>query len=524
MKRGEIFYLASILIVGVFLRVYNVGHSLGAHPDERHIVMTTERLWEQGMNPKSFAYGSFPFYLLWFLGGLWGNYDTYFYVGRLFLGLVGFPLSCLLLVYLSRQVFKNVKPGIFASLFLAGNPFSIQLSRFFTVDPILLLTALFTLAALFYALEKPSWIRYSIVGIGFGLSLATKSSALSLLVPIGFGALIAHKPWKGKRSLYQAGGAVTIIFLVGVVTLFLAAPYQFLDFETFIKHQREQISMVAGHWIPPYTVQYIGTTPVFYALKQMIFHTIGYEVSILILLGIIYAAMKRNLFALILILWMPALFIPSATQLVKFPRYILPIYPILFLFAGFFANEVFKKSGRVKYFLASILIFIGFLRGVAQFSVYLSPHPYQVASKWIFENIAPGSVIVNPHWDDRLPVSLPGYEGNRYQYKELPIYESDNEKKEKLIEEILKDSDYVIFPTQRIPGSIKESRYPYSAKLLKDMFNEEGGFKLVYKYHLIPSFLGFKFDTLYADESLSVYDHPPVWIFKLEKEIRDNEP
>ena len=524
MKRGEIIYLASIVILGVFLRVYNVGHSLGAHPDERHIVMTTERLWSQGMNPGSFAYGSFPFYLLWGLGIIWDSYDTYFYVGRLFLGLIGFPLSCVILVFLSKRVFNDLAPGIIAALFLAGNPFSVQLSRFFTVDPILLLTALFTLAALFYSLDKPSWIRYSIVGIGFGLSLATKSSALSLLVPIGLGALIAHKPWKGKRNLYQSSGAIMVILLVGIVTLFLAAPYQFLDFETFLKHQREQISMVAGHWIPPYTVQYIGTAPVFYALKQMIFHTIGIELSILIVFGIIYAAIKRNILALILIVWIPALFIPSATQLVKFPRYILPIYPILFLFAGFFANEIFKRSGRVKYLLVCILVFIGFVRGFAQFSVYLSPHPYQVASKWIYENIEPNSVLANPHWDDRLPVSLPGFEGNRYRYKELPTYEADNEKKEMLIEEILKNSDYVIFPTQRIPGSIKESRYPYSAKLLKDMFNEERGFKLVYKYHLIPSFLGFKFDTLYADESLSVYDHPPVWIFKIKKDLRDNEP
>jgi hypothetical protein len=523
-RRAETIYFLSIIVLGVFLRVYNIGHSLGAHPDERHIVMTTEKLWEQGMNPKSFAYGSFPFYLLWFLGSAWGNYDTYFYVGRLFLGLIGFPLSCLLLIYISRQVFRDVKPGIFASLFLAGNPFSIQLSRFFTVDPILLLAALFTLGALFYALEKPSWFRYSLVGLGFGLSLATKSSGLSLLVPIGVGILFVHAPWRRERFLYQTIGAVSCVGFVGLLTLFLAAPYQFLDFSTFIKHQREQISMVAGHWIPPYTVQYIGTKPVFYALEQMIFHTIGIEVSVLVLLGIIYSLFTKNIKALILILWIPALFIPSATQLVKFPRYLLPIYPILFLFAGLITYEILRRTGKVQYLLVCLIAFVGFVRGFAQFSVYLTPHSYEVASKWIFENIEPGAVIVSPHWDDRLPISLPGVEPKAYQYRELPIYETDNEEKRVKMEAILNSSDYVVFPTQRIPFSIKEDRYPDSAKLLKDLFNEELGFKLVYKYHFVPNFLGLNFDTLYADESLSVYDHPPVWIFKKRNSNHENEP
>jgi len=81
-------------------------------------------------------------------------------------------------------------------------------------------------------------------------------------------------------------------------------------------------------------------------------------------------------------------------------------------------TKSFETRGRMK--LASILrraipasallFVLGFslVYAVAWIQLYLQPHPYRVASEWIFENIPQGSVLLGPHWDDRLPLSIPG--------------------------------------------------------------------------------------------------------------------
>jgi hypothetical protein len=162
--------------------------------------------------------------------------------------------------------------------------------------------------------------------------------------------------------------------------------------------------------------------------------------------------------------------------------------------------------------------------------LYLQPHPYRVASEWIFANIPQGSVLMGPHWDDRLPISVPGKDPVRTYVMEgrdaeLPFYERDTKEKTTLVLKRVAKADYIIFPTARIADSIPRipDEYPYTTALIQLLWAEKLGFTLEKTFKDRPTFLGLTFNDDLADESFSVYDHPKVVIFKNTQRLSEEQ-
>lgn len=180
-----------------------------------------------------------------------------------------------------------------------------------------------------------------------------------------------------------------------------------------------------------------------------------------------------------------------------------------------------------------ILLFVlgySLVYACAWVQLYLQPHPYRVASEWIFQNVPKGSVLAGPHWDDRLPISLPGKDAPRTfvmegRDVELAFYERDTREKINLIIRRISKSDYVIFPTPRTPDSIPRvpQEYPYTTALLQLLWAEKLGFTFEKAVKDRPSFLGFTFNDDLADESFSVYDHPKAVIFKNAERLSEDQ-
>jgi len=532
-----IFLIISIL-AGLFLRLYHVGHSLGAHPDERHIVMTTMALEERAFNPKSFAYGSLPFYLLYGVSKAsgviypWlGSYDGLFYVGRILLGLPLFLITVFFLIKLSKEAFEAKEPGVFASMLLAGNYFHIQLSRFYTVDPLLLCVVVVSLYCAVRTFKFPSYKNFILFGITLGLAYSVKTSGLSLLAPLGFIVLVRFLIKMNQRSLVQTSAALTTALATALLVLFLTSPFFFLDSKSFIKDQREQVTMVRGEWKPPYTRQYDETTPYLYHIEQMLNYTIGLEVAPFIVLGLcigLYRLVRyKNYVDGIVLVWLAGIFIASAGQFVKFPRYLLPMYPILFLYAGVFLFEIQKRLLPISKNIFLLFLFVlSFFRGASILEIITKPHTYEEGSQWMYANIPKSSKVISVHWDDRLPIGLPGFSSEMFEYqKDLPLYEVDNELKIESISRALENVDYIIFPTQRLPGSIMQAykNYPMTSKFFAALYLKKLGFEPVYNLKRNPTFLGVSIDDDAADESLSVYDHPQVTVFKKVHPMNNNE-
>jgi hypothetical protein len=182
--------------------------------------------------------------------------------------------------------------------------------------------------------------------------------------------------------------------------------------------------------------------------------------------------------------------------------------------------------------LLALLFVLGFslVYALAWIQLYLQPHPYRAASEWIFANIPQGSVLAGPHWDDRLPISIPGKDAPRYfvmegKDAELPFYERDTREKLNIVVRRMAKADYIIFPTARIADSIPRvpEEYPYTNALLQLLWSEKLGFSFEKSIKDRPTFLGFTFNDDLADESLSVYDHPKAVIFKNKERLTEEQ-
>lgn len=548
--------LAIIVISGIYLRTLGVRHGLSVHPDERHIMMVVTDLDWKNPNPKSFAYGSLPFYTLKILGDIksylanylpgcekgcettsWlfflkrmNGYDSNFILGRLFSVLIA-GLTALVVYILGLKLFKDRSISLFAVFLLMFNPFHLQLSHFFTVDTLLTFLIALSFIPLINIYEKRRFRDYAFAGICIGLALGTKISA-TILVPLLF---LAHffayptfwKAWRLKPLFYLLFATLLI-----PITTLAVMPYAYLDFPKFWHDIQEQISMAKGLWIPPYTVQYVGTVPLLYHLEQMLHFTLGWPVFLVCFLGLfVILTADRDRRRLFTALWSLAVFILIGRYAVKFPRYLLPIYPFLFLFGGFFLQKIYQVARSKFDPLISCLIPVcvciySIIYSFAFAGLYKAPHSYESSSLWIHKNIPVGSRLAEPHWDDRLPLTLPGgLESSKYPVNEVPFYEPDNQITSINKAIALANCDYLIFPTQRIVGSIPRyaEKYPFTVKLLSELYKGNLGFELIYTQKPVPTFGPFSFNDDLADESFSVYDHPKVAVFKNVKKLTSDD-
>ena len=142
--------LVAILAVALFLRVYGINWDDGYlfHPDERQILMVTDRLafpWppdidlllseDSPWNPNFFAYGSMPLYLLRGLSSLaagfqpeLGEIEGSYWVGRLLSAL--FDVGTIWLVYWIGKRLHGVWTGLLSALLVTITVLHIQLSPF----------------------------------------------------------------------------------------------------------------------------------------------------------------------------------------------------------------------------------------------------------------------------------------------------------------------------------------------------------------------------------------------------------
>ena len=148
------------------------------------------------------------------------------------------------------------------------------------------------------------------------------------------------------------------------------------------------------------------------------------------------------------------------------------------------------------------------------------------------------TVIANENWDESLPIRLNGYDpfGQFYDgvMNEVRWYDSDS--KREMFIETLEKADYIILPSQRAIWSVCRipKTYPMTMAYYEALFDGSLGFKLTASFQRPFYILGLTISDLAgtisteknpilpivnrsiwsAEEAFSVYDHPPVWIFK----------
>lgn len=142
-------------------------------------------------------------------------------------------------------------------------------------------------------------------------------------------------------------------------------------------------------------------------------------------------------------------------------------------------------------------------------------------------------------WDDGLPLRMDGLDGYGGIYQSglnFEMYWADDEKKLARFISTLDSADYIFISSNRQWGTTTrvQERYPLTTAYYRallgcpadkavtwcysvvepGMFRGQLGFDLVKVFQSDPNLGDFRFNTQFAEEAFTVYDHPKVLIFK----------
>ncbi|KKP68264.1 MAG: Glycosyl transferase family 39 [Candidatus Roizmanbacteria bacterium GW2011_GWC2_35_12] len=556
------FLLFIILFLAYKLRLYGLSWDQGyhLHPDERMLIMVAEKInFFKNLNPDFFNYGSLPLYLLkgtaqlvdFLFNKNLANYDGMLKVGRNLS--IFFDLVTIVFIHkISKLLFNNEKIALLSSLFYTIAFFAIQNTHFFVVDvPLNTFITILCYTLLKYT-KRSSFIIVFGIGIVFAAMMSTKFTSI-IFYPLIL-LLFAYKNWGNWKNLLIC---ILTFHLSFIIFHYLTMPYAFIEQVRFLRDIKEQLKMNSNPYIFPYTLQYVGTIPYIYYLKNIFLWGLGPFISILSIIGLFNLfqfsifnfqfSLKSKFinykYLIICLFFYLYYFIVIGQSAVKFMRYMLPLYPFLTILAGYglFSlchperrNEMTETKDLAKrkfisklFSFSRFLAILGITGGVLWtymfVNIYSVEHTRITASDWISKNIKEGATIATEHWDDGMPL----YGGEKYKHEELTLYDQpDDVNKWLVMNEKLKNSDYIIIASNRLYTPLRKlsdcqkyrSCFPKTADYYKKLFSNQLPFRKVVELSSYPQLtignyqLSIPDDS--ADESFTVYDHPKILIYK----------
>ncbi len=144
-------------------------------------------------------------------------------------------------------------------------------------------------------------------------------------------------------------------------------------------------------------------------------------------------------------------------------------------------------------------------------------------------------------WDDTLPLYMYGlnpfdtFEGVYQSDLNFQMYWDDNAEKRQRFLSILDQSDYIIITSNRQWGSVTQlpDQYPLTTLFYKELIGCKAedvqycyrvaqpgtytgrlGYELEAVYQSNPNIFGIEFNSQFAEEAFTVYDHPKVMVFR----------
>ena len=406
------------------------------------------------------------------------------------------------------------------------------------------------------------WAYGLLAGVGLALAVASKVSAAPLLAPMALACVYVWRRRGGEAAILAGSGMIAAAIIAFVVT----SPYALIDWNTFIAQVSEQTALSQGKLDYPYVRQFAGTTPYIYQLQQMILYDVGLPLSALGLAGVGWAISRiwrrwDDDWGILLV-WIIPYFAIIGDAYTKFTRYMLPVFAPLAIcgagalvaLAGWSLARLRATDGSRGLFasrqaqwltarwgaqwprlacvaLGLVILLATTLNALALDNIYSAPNTRVQASEWIYDHIPTGAVITSEVWDDPLPIQVPAartaangqrytaagalIDPGRYGNIGLDLYADDTQAKAVTLATSLSAANVVVISSQRLIRSIPKlpDRYPMTIRYYHLLFSGALGFHLTATFSTSPHLGPLTYGDNGADESFSVYDHPPVWIF-----------
>lgn len=528
-----------VLMVALTVRLHGLDWDggIGAHPDERFVIGAAESLRASGhlkvfdVAP-DYAYGHLPLYLLAAVMGDSGADPLL--VGRVLAAL--FDTGTVALTFVLGCRVCGRKAEALPATLLGLTVLHVQQAHFFTVDVVV---AFFALGAVLLASRlslrgrvRDAWLT----GLLAGLALGCKFSAILLAIPIG--AACTTISAKGKQRWargLQAGGAALLAFALTNHQVLLSLP-------TFLRNVSRETAIVRGALRVAYTVQFHATWPYVYPVVQQVLWGMGIPLGVSAFCGLLWAAAaavrKSSLKAVwVVLMWALPYFAFTGALYAKFPRYLLPVAPVLVACGARLILSI--PISQLRRTVVAACLGATLLHCLVFLSLFRVPHPWQAATEWFYANVPSGAVVAVEQWDHALPVGGT----DSYELRELPVFEDDSgiagAEKWAAMDAVLAEADYVVLASRRGYGALARwpDRYPLTARYYQGLFDGHLDFEAVACFRrdtrlgpieLIDDptrSLPFSLPDiclsqapipirLRLDESFVVYDHPLVLVFR----------
>jgi len=517
----------------------------------------------------SYLYGTFPLFLTKLVGLLTGNsvYGNAHLPGRWLSALA--DVGTVAMAAWAARMLANRLAGIFTALLLTFTALMIQTAHYATVDSVALFFATGTFTLCLYASHRRRFGWFAAAGLMLGLAVASKPNALAT---IGFLALPAleeirtrgwqslmPRPSRMFRSPRPAHAfpivlATVLAVVVALFTFRFTQPYAFAGPSPWSFRLDPRWTSALNYWsqmqankldYPP-SIQWADRTPVIFVIDNMVRWSMfpAFGITALVALGI---AFSRILFSrrwpswwlLGIVGWCGFHLLYYGSTFAKTQRYLLPAFPQLAILSGILLTEMIvwaRHRGDAPWFsgkrlripkswpnwchpgyvLPVLVVAITAFYGVAYTNIFIQPLSRIEASAWMYKNIPAGSTITSEYWDDGLPYCIPNVDCQSFVSIQTFPYADENEGKINDLIGSLNRVDYVIISSRRLVDSIPRMpyRYPAATAYYKALFSGELGFDLVKIFDSPPRIGPIRINDRSSEETLTVYEHPSVYIFK----------
>lgn len=518
--RHRLEWVLFILTIGITLRFqgldWDAGHLF--NPDERNLAHGAAALaFPHGFVPQFHAYNGLALYLpralaeliALFAGGEGNHAAEVVFAGRV-LSALWSSLSLLLILSIARRLCSpNV--ALLALLCAAFTPALVQTAHFATTEAALILCLLVI-------------IRLSVAHMEGQLSLSQLAAWAGLATGIGFGfkttalifavcpilAVMDTTVLRGKiMPALMAGLVATIItFILALIT----TPQIWALPGVYFATMQFENAIVTGAADVYWTYQFHDAIPLLYELWQLPY-LMGPVAAVLGLgglgLAMLLLASGGGRTARLAIPAIGFTLIYGAIIVgwhARFVRYLLPIIPLLLIFAASLVSRIPSGAGRKA--IALLLAAGTIIPGLLQAAVYQVPDPRLTAWKWLAPRIGDGRLVVEVH--DVGPeywVAQSGRPGLA-----LPLLDPSTADKPWRIAEMLAEGDWMIVASRRHHGVLPHmrARFPEMCGYYDALWSERLGYQRIatFKRSFYPPM------AERAEETLTVFDSPQVIILQ----------
>jgi 4-amino-4-deoxy-L-arabinose transferase-like glycosyltransferase len=424
-----------LLGLALGLRLHGLGWGLPAVYEEAYPFKKSWEMWGWGprgeftLHPHFFNYPTLFLYvqlvgqgLLFGLLKLTGAIDTvldyrvlytldktsFYLMGRTISALFG--VGTVLVTWILGRRIGGAAVGIPAAVLVAVNQMHIAKSQVIEVDvPLTLFATLCTDFAV-RVLDRPTWRHYLLAGLFGGLATSTKYSGallpLSLLTAHFLAPRAAAADAARPKRRADAGRPappardfrkLVAAFGLFAASLFATSPYILIDQQAFwTGFNYERLHMRIGHFG-------LDQTPaIVYYLRVMTGTLLGWPLTLLGAAGLVYAlVVRRRRWAPVLAVFPVVYLTLISSWSMKADRYILPLLPVMALFATALVADLAPRLRPLRRWLpaAATAVLAVVLAAPSLVALVREPERFRpdtrtLAREWIEANVPGGSFIV----------------------------------------------------------------------------------------------------------------------------------